>query len=75
MRYTVWLWDQLDEDSPIGKFARTCYHDVNNGCANARFSSNDWLLHFEQIHRDNKETLIARFFAAFDAYNKSNKAE
>jgi hypothetical protein len=75
MRYTVWLWNQLEEDSPIGRFAKVCYDDVNNGCANARFSSNDWLLHFEGIHRENKEALIARFFTSFAAYNKSNKAE
>lgn len=75
MRYTVWLWDQMDEDSPIGRFAKLCYDDVNNGCANPKFSAGEWISHFEQNHRDNKEELISRFFTTFTVYNKSNKAE
>ena len=75
MRYTAWLWEQLDEDSPLGKFAKVCYDDVNNGCASPKFSAGEWISHFEQVHRDNKDELISRFFTSFVAYNKFKKAE
>lgn len=65
----------MDEDSHLGKFAKICYDDVNNGCANPKFSAGEWISHFEQVHSDNKSELISRFFNSFIAYNKSKEAE
>jgi hypothetical protein len=74
MRYTAWLWDRLEEESHLGKFAKICYDDVNNGCASANFSATDWISHFEQIHRENRSELSSRFFSSFIEYNKYRQA-
>ena len=68
MRFTSWLWDQLDIPGPSGKFAKLCWDDVNNGCGSARFHAVDWVKHFETKHFDSKEELVNRLVEAYGEY-------
>jgi hypothetical protein len=73
MKYTAWLWYQLEEVGPGHAFAKVCWDDVNNGCASTKFSVNDWLLHFEQKHLDNRDILIHRLIQSFDEFKKATE--
>ena len=75
MKYTAWLWYQLEEVGPGHAFAKVCWDDVNNGCASTKFSVNDWLLHFEQKHLDNRDILIHRLIQSFDEFKKATKEQ
>ena len=57
MRFSTWLWEQLDLPGRAGDLAKICWLDVNNGCASAKFSASEWVNHFEGKHRDKKEKL------------------
>ena len=75
MKYTAWLWYQLEEVGPGHAFAKVCWDDVNNGCASTKFSVNDWLQHFEQKHLDNRDILIHRLIQSFDEFKKATKEQ
>ena len=75
MKYTAWLWYQLEEVGPGHAFAKVCWDDVNNGCASTKFSVRDWLQHFEQKHLDNRDILIHRLIQSFDEFKKATKEQ
>ena len=75
MKYTAWLWYQLEEVGPGHAFAKVCWDDVNNGCASTKFSVSDWLQHFEQTHLDNRDILIHRLIQSFDEFKKATKEQ
>jgi hypothetical protein len=68
MHFSTWLWEQMDESTPIGDFANLCWKDVNNGCAHAKFNAMNWLTHFEERHPENKNKLTSILALAFKAY-------
>jgi hypothetical protein len=72
MKYTAWLWRQLEDVGPGHAFAKVCWDDVNNGCASTKFSANDWLLHFEEKHSDKKDKLISQLLISFAEYQKAS---
>ena len=65
MRFTSWLWDQIEFEGTNYRIAKLCWDDVNNGCANTIFSIQDWIKHFEAKHPDKKDTLIGLTFTAY----------
>ena len=73
MRFTAWLWEQLDYDGPMYRTAKMCWDDVNNGCASTRFSAQNWIDHFESKHLDKKDILIDMTFTAYTEYLKEVK--
>lgn len=70
MRFTAWLWNQVDDLGDQEAFAKICWDDVNNGCANARFSAKDWVKHFDDKHRDSRDDLVFQLITAFQQYKK-----
>jgi len=75
MRFVTWLWEQLDTAGPASRFAKLCWDDVNNGCAHATFSATNWLDHFEEKHKDNKEVLISLMLPAYQEYMLSRASK
>ena len=73
MRYTEWLWNQVEELGSDSGFAKTCWDDVNNGCASSKFSSGEWVKHFNEKHRDNRDILVHRLIQSFDEFKKATK--
>jgi hypothetical protein len=68
MHFSSWLWEQLDDPGAMGKFAKLCWNDVNNGCAHAKYSGPQWLTHFEEKHKDRKHLLVPPLINAFQGY-------
>jgi hypothetical protein len=68
MSFVSWLWEQLESDGPSTRFAKICWDDVNNGCANVKFGASQWLNHFEKHHKINKELLISLMLPAYQEY-------
>jgi hypothetical protein len=68
MRFSTWLWEQLDFPGRSGVLAKVCWDDVNNGCANARFSATDWLKHFDEKHAEKRETLADMLIPVYMEY-------
>jgi hypothetical protein len=69
MRFTAWMWEQLEENpTPLGDFCRTCWSDVNNGCASSRFTITQWKEHFELRHKDNSAKLNALLAQTYSSY-------
>ena len=73
MRYTTWLFDQADAGGPTAKFSKVAWDDVNNGCASARFSTQEWIDHFTIKHPDKADTLIEMLFNSYVEYTREIK--
>ena len=73
MRYTEWLWSQVEDLGADSGFAKTCWDDVNNGCASPKFSSGEWVKHFNEKHKDNRDILVHRLIQSFDEFKKATK--
>ena len=71
MRYTTWLWSQVEDLGADAGFAKTCWDDVNNGCASGKFSARDWMSHFDEKHPDKKDILISQLIKSVNDYHKS----
>jgi len=65
MRFTTWLWEQLDLPGQASSLANICWSDVNNGCASAKFTGSDWLNHFNEKHPDTSATLSKLFMSVY----------
>lgn len=69
MRFTAWMWEQMEDDfTPIGDFCRTCWEDVNNGCASSLFTVYQWKAHFEERHKYKSTQLISLLTMAYAHY-------
>lgn len=68
MHFSTWLWEQMDEPTRLGYFAKLCWSDVNNGCAHVKYNATDWLNHIESTHPAQKEMLTPILSVAFKAY-------
>ena len=68
MRFSTWLWDQLDIPGRSGSFAKVCWDDVNNGCASPRFSASDWLKHFDEKHAEKRDRLADMLIPVYMEY-------
>lgn len=73
MRYTEWLWNQVEDLGSAAGFAKICWDDVNNGCASPKFSSGQWIKHFDEKHKDNRDILMYQLVQSFSEYKKSTK--
>lgn len=72
MRFTAWLWSQVEDLGPEAGFAKVCWTDVNNGCASTKFSVNDWVRHFDEKHPDKKDILVSQLLISFAEYKRSS---
>jgi hypothetical protein len=68
MRFPTWLWEQLDAGNSVSKFAKLCWDDVNNGCAHPTFNATQWLAHFEEKHKDSRDTLVSLMLPVYQEY-------
>ena len=68
MRFVSWLWEQLDTSGPSSTFAKICWDDVNNGCAHATFSANQWLSHFKDKHSEKIDLLTELLLSTYLEY-------
>jgi len=68
MRFSTWLWDQLDIPGRAGLLAKLCWDDVNNGCGSGRFSASDWLNHFESKHTEKRDALANMLIPVYLEY-------
>jgi hypothetical protein len=68
MRFSTWLWEQLEEFTASAEFAKIAWTDVNNGCAHATFSVSDWVAHFDEKHKDRKDLLMAMMLTTYKEY-------
>jgi len=68
MRFSTWLWEQLDLPGRAGELAKVCWADVNNGCASAKFGASDWVNHFEEKHKDKKDKLADMLVSVYLGY-------
>lgn len=75
MRFSEWLWFQVEDLGADAGFAKVCWEDVNNGCASSKFSSSEWVNHFAEKHKDNKDILIQRLIQSFHEYKLATKEQ
>jgi hypothetical protein len=68
MRFSTWLWEQLEEVNDVGRFANIAWRDVNNGCAHATFNARKWLEHIKTHHPERKDVLIPLLLGAYARY-------
>ncbi|CAB4175104.1 hypothetical protein UFOVP965_113 [uncultured Caudovirales phage] len=73
MRYSTWLLSQVDELGSQAGFAKTCWDDINNGCASPIYSFTEWIKHFEEKHKANKDILIYRLTQSLGEFKKANE--
>jgi hypothetical protein len=73
MRFTSWLWEQLDAGGPSSVFAKICWDDVNNGCAHVKFSANEWLSHFKDKHSEKIDLLTELLLNTYLEYMGESK--
>jgi hypothetical protein len=52
----------------MGKFAKLCWDDINNGCAFRSYTPAQWKQHFIDKHPDSKDALISALTAAYIQY-------
>lgn len=57
MNFSSWLFEQADLPGEVGRLAKLCWTDVNNGCGNPRFTAREWTEHFAVRHADKKVIL------------------
>jgi hypothetical protein len=63
------MWEVMEDDpTPVGDFCRTCWKDVNNGCANSIFDVTKWKAHFEERHPDTAEKLVTSLTMVYSHY-------
>jgi hypothetical protein len=74
MRFTSWMWNQVDDLGDQAGFSKIAWNDVNNGCALASFSASEWIEHFNEKHFENRADLTYQLFVAFQDYKKALKA-
>ena len=70
MRFSTWLWEQSDAPGLLQDISKICYSDVNNGCADAKFTAQQWIAHFDEKHPDKKDILTEMVFRAYIEYLK-----
>jgi hypothetical protein len=75
MRFVSWLWEQMDYAGSTAKFASVAWQDVNNGCANPRFTVTEWAEHFNRRHKTNGAALNRMLFLAYEEYTLSSDAK
>ena len=75
MRFSEWLWFQVEDLGAESGFAKTCWDDVNNWCASLKFSSSEWVKHFDEKHKDNRDILIQKLIQSFHEYKKATKEQ
>ena len=76
MHFVTWLWEQQeDSEGVIANFAKTCWNDVNNGCAHAKFSPTQWLEHFNSKHKESSELLSELLLRAYAQYLREVKGK
>jgi len=68
VHFSSWLWEQMDVPNEIGSFAKLCWTDANNGCANSKFNAKEWMTHFTKKHPESKEVLADRLVNAYKEY-------
>ena len=73
MRFTSWLWEQVEDLGKDSGFAKVAWDDVNTGCALPTYSASDWIKHFEKKHPDTKEALVKQLFISFQEYKRSQE--
>jgi hypothetical protein len=52
----------------VARFAKVAWDDVNNGCANPRFSHREWFDHFNDKHAEKANLLLDMLYTAYLAY-------
>lgn len=75
MKFLPWLFDQLDEPTPVGDFANLCWKDVNNGCASTKYGPTQWREHFETKHKAQANLLVSLLTKAYAQYVLSISAK
>jgi hypothetical protein len=68
MNFMVWLIEQLGEPTKMGRFAKICWDDANNGCALRSYTPQEWKQHFIDKHPESKDKLISALTAAYVQY-------
>jgi hypothetical protein len=68
VRFITWLFDNLDDPTKVGVFAKICWDDVNNGCALSKWGPIEWKEHFEVKHPDSANKLIYLLSVAYAQY-------
>lgn len=68
MRFTQWILELEDDDTPAGQFQKVIFGDINNGCANSKFDALAWKQHFQVKHADSAEMLISILAEAYYQY-------
>lgn len=71
MHFSSWLWEQMEEPGRVGYIANICWKDVNNGCANPRFSAPQWMNHLKERHAPQEELLTKLLVGAFKEYMRT----
>ena len=69
--FTNWLFEQMDRDDPVGKFAKVAFSDYNAGCALHYSTAVEWRNHFEKNHSKNFDKLLDMLGDAYVDYNIS----
>lgn len=65
--------EEMDTPSPVAKFAKIVYDDINNGCASRKIEPAQWKKHFELHHTDSAVYLIELLQAAYLEYALSRR--
>lgn len=65
--------EEMDTPSPVAKFAKIVYDDINNGCGTRKLSPGGWKTHFELHHTDSAVYLIDLLQAAYLEYALSKR--
>ena len=68
MNFLTWLFDEMDAPSPISRFAKLLYNDINNGCGSRAFTPKQWREHFKAEHADSSDKLINLLEIAYIQY-------
>jgi len=68
MRFSTWLFEQLEDVGPFSKIAKICWDDVNNGCGVATFTASQWADHFILKHPVKSHILVEMLFTANDEF-------
>lgn len=75
MRFVSWLWEQMEDPGVTADFARVCWNDVNNGCANPRYTAHEWIDHFEARHVEKADVLVEGVLRAYAEFIRDTKGK
>lgn len=75
MSFNAWLLENLDTPSRASRFGKIIWDDINNGCANSKFTAVQWRNHFEDKHPEHKNKLTDLLILAYAEYALTFKSK